>query len=1027
MAIRGLFVGIDRYAHPQANWLHCAARDATALHALFTDTLGEGAQLLTDRQATRSAIEAQLQSLGQCSASDLVVIAFSCHGTADHHLATYDTDPTDLATTAIPLSLLGAWFAGIPARRLLCVIDACFSGGIGAKVFIPAAAAGPLPGNPFDQLSGEGRLVLTAASASEPAWEIGRFSHGLLTFHLLEALRGAEGVREAGKISIYRLLDYVTKRVIDRSAQLGRPQHPTLRGHFDGELTWPVFRPGPTYFAAFPERARKPVTADIMSLESYGFPPELLRAWAGTIPTLNQLQIDAVNDYGLLKGEHLVVSAPTSSGKTMIGELAALLGTTDRKRAFFLLPLKALVNDKQRHFAATYQEFGLRVLRVTGDNSTDVPAVLRGQYDLCLLTYEAFASLLIGNPHILEQVGTVVVDEVQMVANPSRGANLEFVLTLLRMRRRAGVEPQLIALSAVIGDTNGLERWLGARLLRRTERPVPLDEGIMRADGRFRYVDASGAEQLTEPIISRVFRKGSSQDLVIPLVRKLVGEGKQVIVFRETKGDARGCAGYLAETLGLPSATAALAALPSADPSLASSELRDALRHGVAFHTTDLDRDERLAVEEHFRTPGTGLRVIAATTTLAMGVNTPAEAVVVAGLDHPDGPYTVAEYKNIIGRAGRLGYAELGTSYVIALDAKQDNYYWNRYVTGVPEDLRSRFIAEDTDPRTLILRVLAAARRSGVKGVPRGDIIDFLEGSFGAFQSKHNAANWNWDRQQIAGALAELASHRLVEATGDENYHMTPLGRFAGRAGIEVDSILRLVEALAPLAAEQVTDPALIAAAQLTVELDQQGFPINKKGAQQEAQSWFTELRRQNIPVQVLNSLHRSVAEPHVPALRAKKAAACLLWISDRTMADIETILTRHGRKFDGATGAVRGAASRTGDLLPAAAQVATILHPDLDLGNRLTRLLTRLEVGVPAAAVEVAQFAGPRLSRGDYHKLVRAGLGTASAVEGAADETLAACLGGNDERVEIVRDAARLFREQGPGATLPEFPGYEG
>jgi replicative superfamily II helicase len=763
-----------------------------------------------------------------------------------------------------------------------------------------------------------------------------------------------------------------------------------------------------------------------MSLESYGFPPELLRAWAGTIPTLNQLQIDAVNEHGLLQGEHLVVSAPTSSGKTMIGELAALLGAMDRKRAFFLLPLKALVNDKQRHFTATYEEFGLRVLRVTGDNSTDVPAVLRGQYDLCLMTYEAFASLLIGNPHILEQVGTVVVDEVQMVADPSRGANLEFVLTLLRMRRQAGAEPQLIALSAVIGDTNGLERWLGARLLRRTQRPVPLDEG-MRADGRFRFVDAAGTEQLTEPVISRVFRKGSSQDLVIPLVRKLVGEGKQVIVFRETKGDARGCARYLAESLGLPPAADALAALPSADPSLASGELRDALQHGVAFHTTDLDRDERLAVEEHFRTPGTGLRVIAATTTLAMGVNTPAEAVVVAGLDRPDGPYTVAEYKNIIGRAGRLGYAAHGTSYVIALDANQENYYWNRYVTGAPEDLRSRFIAEDTDPRTLILRVLAAARRSGVKGVPRGDIIDFLEGSFGAFQSKHTAANWNWDRPQIAGALAELAAHKLVEAAGDENYHLTPLGRFAGRAGIEVDSILRLVKALAPLAAGEVTDPSLIAAAQLTVELDEQGFPINKKGALTEAQSWFTELRRQNIPAEVLNCLHRSAAEPHVPALRAKKAAACLLWISDRTMTDIEAILTKHGRKFDGAAGAVRGAASRTADLLPAVTQVATILHPELDLGTRLTRLLTRLEVGVPAAAVEVAQFAGPRLSRGDYHRLVRAGLGTASAVEGADDDALAACLGGDDERVEIVRGAARLFREQGPGVTLPEFPDYEG
>ena len=360
----------------------------------------------------------------------------------------------------------------------------------------------------------------------------------------------------------------------------------------------------------------------------------------------------------------------------MIGELAALLGAMERKRAFFLLPLKALVNDKYRYFTRTYEEFGLRILLVTGENSADIPALMRGQYDLCLMTYEVFASLLIGSPHILEQVGTVVIDEVQMIANTSRGANLEFVLTLLRMRRASGVEPQLIALSAVIGNTNGLERWLAARLLRRTERPVPLDEGILLADGRFRYVDASGAEQVTGPIVRRVVRKGSSQDWIIPLVQKLVSEGKQVIVFRETKGDARGCALYLAETLGLPPVPDALSALPTTDPSLASADLREALRHGVAFHTADLDRDERVVIEEQFRTAGTALRVIAATTTLAMGVNTPAEAVIIAGLQHPGNkPYSVADYKNMVGRAGRLGFADHGTSYLLALAPSEEHYF----------------------------------------------------------------------------------------------------------------------------------------------------------------------------------------------------------------------------------------------------------------------------------------------------------------------------------------------------------------
>ena len=1029
MAMLGLFVGIDRYASPRANWLHCARRDAVALHALFTDTLGPGAVLLTDQLATRSAIEGHFNTLAQCSPDDVVVIAFSCHGTPTHDLATYDADPSNLPNTAIPLSLLGTWFARIPARRLLCIIDSCFSGGIGAKVFMPDVKVPPSqpPGN-LDQLSGEGRLVLTATASTESAWEMSRFSHGLLTFYVLEALQGAEEVRDAGKISVYRLLEYVTRRVIDRATQMGKQQHPTLRGHFDGELTWPVFRPGPVYRAAFPERSPNPVTADIASLQTYGFPPELLHAWASSIPALNQLQIDAINDFGLLRGDHLVVSAPTSSGKTMLGELAALRGAIERKRAFFLLPLKALVNDKHRHFTQTYQAFGLRVIRATGEVADDIPALMRGQYDLCLMTYEKFASLALGCPHILEQVGTVVVDEVQMIADESRGANLEFVLTLLRMRRRVGIDHQLIALSAVIGDTNGLERWLGARLLRRTERPVPLDEGILLADGRFRFLDSSGVEQFTGPVISREHRKDSSQDWIVPLVRKLVGEGKQVIVFRETKGEARGCALYLAEALRLPPAQPALAALPTADPSLASAALREALMHGVAFHNSDLDRDERLVIEEQFRAQSTALRVIAATTTLAMGVNTPAEAVIVAGLQHPGNhPYSIAEYKNIVGRAGRLGFASHGTSYLLALDPHQANYTWERYVTGVPEDLNSRFVAEGTDPRTLILRVLATGRQAGVKGVPSDDIIEFLESSFGAFQKKQNTANWTWDRDHFAEALRNLAAHKLVEPTADGCYHLTTLGRFAGEGGVQVESIIRLVEALSPLTTAAINDPTLITAAQLTVELDQLYLPMNKKSTQKEPQAWFAELRNQSIPAAVINSLTRFADQQHTGTLRAKRAVACLLWISDRPMSEIEKILTQFGGAFDGAAGPIRAVSARTCNLLPAVAQVATILHTGLDLASRVTRLLTRLDVGVPVAAVEIAQYAGSRLSRGDFQQLIKANLSTAAAVEAASDDTLIQCLGGNAERAEAVRDAARRFRDLDVIAISPILPPYEG
>jgi superfamily II DNA/RNA helicase len=684
MAFKGLFIGIDRYASVEINWLSCARRDATALHALFSDTLGGETKLLTDRQATVATIRESFDQLSRTDPDDVVVIGFSGHGTETHELVTHDTDPYDLSATTIPLATLGEWCARIPSRRLLIVLDCCFSGGMGAKALQVEGVARDIQSveGKLNQISGQGRVILTASGPTQKAWESPRLGHGFLTLHLLEALRGPEEIREGDRIGVLRLLDYVVRRVVDAAQQIRREQHPAVRGTFDGEFTWPVFSPGAIYQAAFPDQGEPVATAEIASLASFGFPQAVIEAWAGDIPRLNELQLAAVNEYGILRGQHVVASAPTSSGKTMLGELAAVRGALDRRRALFLMPLKALVNDKLRQFQGVYGPFGIRTIEATGETD-DVSPLLRGQYDIALLTYEKFTAIALTNPNVLEQAGTIVIDEVQMIADESRGSNLEFIMTLLRMRRRDGLEPQVIALSAVIGDTNGLERWLGGRLLRRVERPVPLDEGAVCSDGRFRYLDGdTGQERVVERYIQPIYDEGKHRDWVIPLVRRLIQEGKQVIVFRETTGETRHGAQYLAEALGLPPANDALADLPAGDPSQASGHLRQALTGGVAFHNSHLDREERRVIEEHFRRRDTRLRVIVATTTLAMGVNTPASAVVIVGLEHP-GPkaYSVAEYKNLVGRAGRLGYAERGASYLAAheardvglLDAEQDS------------------------------------------------------------------------------------------------------------------------------------------------------------------------------------------------------------------------------------------------------------------------------------------------------------------------------------------------------------------
>lgn len=1029
MNFKGLFVGIDRYQSPSIPWLSCAKRDALAFHAIFADTFGGTPLFLTEQDATRDAVKAAFTDLTACSEDDVVVIFFSGHGSDTHELVTFDTEINDLAGTAIPLSTLAEWFSQIPAKRLICILDCCFSGGVGSKVLRTGMKSKDFRSTDdfLKQLSGNSRIILTACSSTEEAWENEKLGHGYLSYFLLEGLQGAEEVVDAGKIDLYRLLDFVTKRVKDAAARKGRVQTPTLVGQIEGEFTLPIFQKGKLYLAAFPERALAEVTSDVQSLAVYGFPRELLAAWAGAIPSLNSLQVDAINQYGLLRGENLVVSAPTSSGKTMIGELAALYGALERKRAFFLLPLKALASDKLDSFNKTYGAFGIKTIMATGEYGTDIPALMRGQYDLCLMTYEKFAALVLASPHILEQVGTIVVDEVQMIADESRGVNLEFLLTLINARKNQGVELQIIALSAVIGESNGLERWLEARLLRRSERPVPLSEGMITADGSFRYIDAAGKETFERSFVQRLDSKGSSQELIIPLVKRLVGEGKQVIVFRDTKGSARGCAQYLASNLGLAPAQEVIGLLPKGDRSISSDALHQTLLGGVAFHIADLDPDERRIVEESFRAKDNQIRVIAATTTLAMGVNTPADAVVIAGLDHPDKKaYSVAEYKNMVGRAGRLGFSKEGASYIIALSPQDEYRYWNQYVIASPEDLQSRFIANNSDPLSLVLRVLTSAHRFVERGMTAADIVSFLEGSFGAFQQKQQTGDGFWDDDDIRSLLSRLEQHGLVEKSAHGLYTLTRMGWVAGQSGLAVESVLRVIDALKPIPASQISDPILLAAVQLTVELDDVLFPINKKSTQAEPGAWFGELQRQQIPQHVLNAMHRGVKEPQQATLRAKKTVASLWWITNTPLAQIEATMTRFGGKSDGAAGPIRSVRARVCDVLPPIIGIVQILHPDLDLTERASRLLIRMEFGIPASIAELASILGNQLTRSDYLNLVNASLGSIESIEQSNDDDLLACLNQSPGKLGVVRQAVLKYHQHEnnllPSPILPPY-----
>jgi len=530
----------------------------------------------TDEQATYSVTkDAILGTLSDASEDDVVIITFAGHGSPDGHLICFDTEVSNLQTTALAMNDFSEAFKKSKARVVLCVLDCCFSGQAPARVL--ESIGQPRSAFVFSEISGEGRILLAACAANESAWEQPGTGHGLLTYSIIEAMSGGSVGSVAGTISgisaaasssvsFPEIAGEIIKFTRVEAERMHVTQTPIFLGTVQGGLTFPLLRRGGNFQAAFPTLPTHPLSGDFEEFAGLGVSPEVVANWKQRFPHgLNALQLKAVNDFGVLRGKSLLVVAPTSSGKTMIGELAAIQAIDSGKKAAFLLPYRALVNEKFQEFVERYGTVGLRVVRCSGDASDGVPAVLSGRYDLGFFTYETFLNLALGSPRLLSQLGLVVLDEGQFITDPSRGITVELILALLLRAKDRGIEPQMIVLSAVIGKLNNFDRWLNLQLLRCTERPVPLIEGVLDRRGTFQFVDTDSStrtEQLLQPFqVVQRREKPSSQDVIIPLAKQLVSQGEKLIIFRNVRGPAQGCAKYLSRELGLPSSALALTEL----------------------------------------------------------------------------------------------------------------------------------------------------------------------------------------------------------------------------------------------------------------------------------------------------------------------------------------------------------------------------------------------------------------------------------------------------------------------------------
>jgi len=421
----------------------------------------------------------------------------------------------------------------------------------------------------------------------------------------------------------------------------------------------------------------------------YDIPPEIIRLWQESeSDRLLPVQELAIKRHNLFGRGNLLIQAPTSSGKTFVGEMAAIQTALRRKKVVYLVPLKALAEEKYEDFKNKYSSYGLKVIVSTRDHKHFDGDLESGNFSIALVVYEKLSQLLVRRPEKFKEIELIVADELELLSDPERGPSVEILLTgILQSGCRT------IGMSAVLGEANKLANWMGAEAVQFDRRPLELRYGVLN-DGIFRYRTYNEYSEGEEKLASTC-PDASAWEILMENTGVFAAQDEPCLIFVKTKHESRKGAELLAEHVSLSAAEHAIEKLRDLGDTHSRDKLLATLNNGVAFHNADLSPEERIIVEEGFRSGE--IKVMVSTSTLAIGMNMPAHNVFITTEKWQydkrfcmpwKAPILRSEYENMGGRAGRYGSRmRFGRSILIAPTQFDHEALWRRYVEGKRESI----------------------------------------------------------------------------------------------------------------------------------------------------------------------------------------------------------------------------------------------------------------------------------------------------------------------------------------------------
>ncbi len=254
----GVVIGIGKYRDTGIPVLKYATNDAREIYNILTDPQygnfpRENVKLLLDEQATLTEIKSAMGTFLSRNAGkdDTVCIYFAGHGSpeidptgkADDRLekfiVPYDAKKDDLFGYGLSMDEIRKIYERIESKKVVFFIDSCYSGEAGGRTFSrpDVAARNVTISEKFlEELSGEGRIIISASKPDELSLETNELEHGVFTYYLAEGLKGKADLNKDGVVTVDELYSYVYEQVTKKARLLGASQHPLKKGTIIGEI-----------------------------------------------------------------------------------------------------------------------------------------------------------------------------------------------------------------------------------------------------------------------------------------------------------------------------------------------------------------------------------------------------------------------------------------------------------------------------------------------------------------------------------------------------------------------------------------------------------------------------------------------------------------------------------------------------------------------------------------------------------------------------------------------------------------------